>query len=337
MVKSIKEISEQEWTQLLNSSNTASWFQSKQAFDFFAEIPHIVNPFGCGVYRKNILKGICIGFVTMESNPIKQFVTRRAIINGGPLLANDVSQEEVKLLMQNVRHTFGYLPWRERPIYIETRNFNNYSKFKDAFAAAGFTYRKHLNFRVSTLTLEQIHQQMDLGRKRNILSTIKAGASIVENPSEEQLREFYLILQELYHRKVRTPLFSFPFFETLRNQPDSVFMLIEYMGQIIGGTACVKLRDKCLYEWYVCGEDGVYDGVYTSSYATFAAIQYAAKHSIPMFDMMGAGVPNKPNGIRDFKSRFGGKLVEYGRFLSIIHPILYKSGVIGLKLIRHFK
>ena len=334
MIKRIEDILRNEWDELLSVSNTASWFQTGQAYDFFASMSQIVTPFGSGVYRGNQLKGVCIGFVTKHSNPIGQFFTRRAIINGGPMLADDVTLEEVTSLMQTVCQTLKCLSWKQRPIYIETRNFNDYSRYKTAFVAAGFTYQPHLNFHVPTMTVEQINQQMDVGRQRNIRSTIKAGATIVENPSSEQVHTFYLILRDLYRHKVRTPLFPLCFFETLLNQPDSVFLLIEYNERIIGGTACVKLRGRCMYEWYVCGEDGVYDGIYTSSYATYAGLKYAAEHNLPLFDVMGAGIPDEPSGVRDFKARFGGKLVEHGRFLAIIHLDLYRLGKWGVKMLR---
>lgn len=333
IIRRIEDISEKDWNGLLKKSAAASWFQSKQAFDLFISIPNIMHPFGCGVYRNSILKGICIGFVTVESNPIKQFFTRRAIINGGPLLAEDITNEEVTALMQTIRQTLQQSSLQQ-PIYIETRNFNDYSRYKEAFDAAGFSYRPHLDFHVPTSAIEQVNRQLDEGRRRNIRATIKAGAGIIDNPSNEQLYDFYLILKDLYRRKVRTPLFSFSFFEALRRQSDAVFLLVEYKGRIIGGTVCVRMENRCLYEWYVCGEDGLYNGVYASSYATYAALQYAAEHNILMFDMMGAGVPDEPNGVRDFKARFGGRLVEYGRFLSVLHPALYRLGVWGVKMLR---
>ena len=48
---------------------------------------------------------------------------------------------------------------------------------------------------------------------------------------------------------------------------------------------------------------------------------------------MGAGSPDENYGVRDFKARFGGELVEYGRFKKILNPILYEAGKIGLKFI----
>ena len=52
------------------------------------------------------------------------------------------------------------------------------------------------------------------------------------------------------------------------------------------------------------------------------------------FDVMGAGKPNVPYGVRDFKAEFGGQLVEHGRFLHICQPFLYRIGTLGVRLLK---
>jgi len=59
-------------------------------------------------------------------------------------------------------------------------------------------------------------------------------------------------------------------------------------------------------------------------------IDYAAKNGLKFFDFMGAGASDKDYGVRKFKSQFGGKLVEYGRFLRVYNKFLYSLGKIGL-------
>ena len=71
--------------------------------------------------------------------------------------------------------------------------------------------------------------------------------------------------------------------------------------------------------------------------ATWAAIEYGARNGLSYFDFMGAGSPDSDYGVREFKSKFGGKLVNYGRFLRINHPVLYQIGKIGLKLLKVLK
>ena len=91
---------------------------------------------------------------------------------------------------------------------------------------------------------------------------------------------------------------------------------------------------KCLYEWFVCGRDGEWKTVFPSSVATYAGIRYAAEHSMPRFDMMGAGTPDEAYGVRDFKARFGGKEVEHGRFLNVLSAPMYNIGKLGVKILK---
>ena len=163
---------------------------------------------------------------------------------------------------------------------------------------------------------------------------MRDGAHIVESPTIEQVRTFYTILQDLYRIKVRTPLWSWDFFERLYHVEHARYILVELDGQIVGGTACVCLPSKAVYEWYACGLDNCRDDIRPLSVAVWGEMQYAAENGYPLFDFMGAGTPDKPYGVRDFKAEFGGELVEHGRFLCIRKPLLYKIGELGVKFLK---
>jgi len=53
--------------------------------------------------------------------------------------------------------------------------------------------------------------------------------------------------------------------------------------------------------------------------------------------MMGAGKPDESYGVREFKAKFGGNLVEHGRFEMIFNKYLYHIGIIGVKFLKHRK
>ena len=135
--------------------------------------------------------------------------------------------------------------------------------------------------------------------------------------------------------KVKTPLFPFDFFEKLFQLSDSYFLLVEYSDKIVGGTVCVGLKGKALYEMFACGQDGVYKNIFPSELATFSGIQQAVNNGYPVFDMMGAGKPDDGGyGVRDFKLKFGGELVEFGRYDYICNHLLYNIGKLGVKLLK---
>ena len=337
------------WAEMVRKSPTGNWFQTPEAYEFFSSLPELFRPFVVALSGESGLRGVCVGYITVEPNPIKQFATRRAIIIGGPCLADDCSMDEAETLMKAVRQqlVIGNWPLVNAPIYIETRNFNDYSRWKGAFEQAGFSYQPHLNFHVDTSSVEVVEANLGKSRKRDIRTTIREGVTITsiydlglqidDFERERMVHEYYQVLKNLYKTKVKTPLFPESFFQALAKHPDARFLLTELNGKIIGGTVCVAQEDKCLYEWFACGEDGVYPHVFPSCYATYAGIRYAAEHNMPRFDMMGAGKPDEAYGVRDFKAKFGGKEVEYGRFLCVTKPLLYNMGVIGVKLLKKLK
>ena len=321
-----KETDTSQWNALVQKADTATWFQTAEAYTFFASLPSEFKPFVYGVSEKGQLSGIVVGYVTWEKSLLKQFFTRRAIIIGGPLLDNEISNEALSTLLHTVRSELS-----KQAIYIETRNFNDYSHWKDIFRAQGFAYQPHLNFHIDTSSLETALANIGKHRWKYIRLSIRDGATMVENPTIEQC---YAVLAELYRDKVKTPLFSIEFFEKLCRMPNAKFLLVEFEGKIIGGTICVSLPNKALYEWFVCGNDNYHKGIRPSSVATWYGMEYAATHNYPLFDLMGAGVPDKPYGVRDFKAEFGGKLVEHGRFLCVTKPWLYKCGALGVKILK---
>ena len=220
------------------------------------------------------------------------------------------------------------------PIYIETRNFNDYSQWKDIFEINGFAFQPHLNFHVNTTTTEIAQSNIGKHRWKYIRLSMRDEAKIVENPSIEQVRAFYSILQDLYQTKVKTPLWSWEFFEQLYRIEHAKYILVELDGKIVGGTVCVCLPGKAVYEWYACGLDNCRDDIRPLSVAIWGEMQYAAENGYPLFDFMGAGKPDEPYGVRDFKAEFGGELVEHGRFLCIRKPLLYWIGKMGVKWLK---
>lgn len=331
-------INRNEWSRLVAASETGTWFQTSEAYDFYASMPELFIPFAIGLENDGALRAVCVGYVTVEKNAVKQWLTRRAIIVGGPVLADDCTEEEACALMRAVRQRLMIDDrLKKNPIFIESRNFNDYSRWKSAFEKAGFEYVPHLNFHVDTSSVDVVESNLGKSRKRDIRTSLRDGATIIEKPTLEQVREYYAILEHLYKTRVKTPLFPFSFFEKLWQHKDGRFILVALNGEIIGGTVCVEQEGKCLYEWFACGRDGEWKTIFPSTVATYSGIRYAAEHNCPRFDMMGAGKPDEAYGVRDFKAKFGGKEVEHGRFLSVTQPILYQIGKLGVWLLKRLK
>lgn len=371
------EIDKHQWRTLVEQSSYATWFQTPEAYDFYMSVPEEMMPFVIGVSECKVegveckgtensgaelqastpytlhhtpsLKGVVVGYITRARNPLTQFFTRRAIIIGGPLLAEDISDEALAELLKAVKECkvesvkckgtkngkaepLASTPYtlHTTPIYIETRNLHDYSRWKSVFEANGFSYQPHLNIQVACNAQHQMSEQ----RQRQVKKAIKNGAEICEASSEQEIRDWYQILRQLYRQKVRTPLWSEEFFLQFYRNGVGKYLLVKFNGKVIGGMMCPVFNNKAIYEWYVCGLDEEYRELYPSVMATYATIEYAKKQNIEMFDFMGAGKPDIPYGVRDFKMEFGGEQVEHGRYVCVHKPVLYRIGKWGVRWLK---
>lgn len=325
----IHNIDHSAWDGLIKTSSVANWFQTWEAFRFFDSLP-FVEAFAYGVENEGRLKGVVVGHIQKDGGRIKKFLSKRAIITGGPLLDDEIAEEELVVLLNVLKSRL-----KRKAIYIETRNFNDYSRWRRIFEKCGFGYEPHYDIWVDTSDMDVVNEHLGKSRKRDIRVSLRDGATLVTQPTIEQVQAYYSILSDLYKNKVKTPLFPFAFFEKLYQLPSSAFLLVEYGGEIVGGTVCVALQGKTLYEMYACGKDGVHKTIFPSELATFGGLQYAAEHGLPRFDMMGAGRPDDGGyGVRDFKLKFGGDLVELGRNICVCNRLLYSIGKLGIKVLK---
>lgn len=317
------------WSELVKHSPVATWFQTQEAFAFFGSLSFL-EAFAYALETEGHLRGVVVGYIQRDGGRIKRFFSKRVIVLGGPLLADDIKEEELALLLRGLNERVG-----KKAIFVEFRNFNDYSRCRAVFEQCGYQYQPHYDIHVNTTSMEVVNEHLGKSRKRDIRVSMRDGATVITHPTLSQVHEYYGILKSLYETKVKTPLFPLEFFEHLFAMNTAAFLLVEYAGKIVGGTVCVGLPGVALYEMYACGEDGAYKNIFPSEVATFAGLQYAAENGFPRFDMMGAGKPDDGGyGVRDFKLKFGGELLELGRYMHVGKPLLFQIGKLGVRIMK---
>lgn len=325
-IKAIDQIDRKEWNDLLAYSSTASYFQSPECYNFYKSLTFL-EPFGYAVSENNKLVGLACGYIISNGGKFKQYFSRRAVIHGGLLLAEDVSTDAVSELLSSLRESLA-----KKVIYIEIRNCCDFKNYKTLFLQNGFTYHSHLNYLIDTSNPELVKNRYSESKLRQVRKAGEQGVVCKLSKNQSDIDDFYSILAELYKRKVKKPLFPKEFFYKFVHQPNCYLFVVKEDNRVIGGIACAALPSTAVYEWFVCGDTKNYNHLYPSVAATHQGIEFAAKNGYRSFDFMGAGKPNVDYGVREFKERFGGELVEWGRFLFVCNPFLYKMGKLAVNI-----
>jgi len=282
----------------------------------------------------DLYKGVLVAVTQQEYKSPLGYFSSRTVVWGGPLVdetINDtipISQILIKELVKSCKY---------KSIYLEFRNLFDMSSYAGIYSAIGFQYREALNFHVKINKASGSMAGISNSKQRQIKKSLANGAEIIVPDTISLVLEFYSILKNLYSGKVKKPLPDVSFFTSFylytKRYDCGTYLLIKYKGRIVGGIMCPVFNNKVMYEWYVGGLDKETREIYPSVLATYAAINYAESHNYTYFDFMGAGSPNADYGVREFKSKFGGDLVNYGRFIMIFNKPVYKlaSSVLTLK------
>ncbi len=329
--KGFDAIDRLQWRQLLEQSPNRSIFQSPDCYGFYNSLS-FMQAFVFGVSENGVLKGVIVGFLLKDGGKLKQFLSRRAIINGGPLIAEDISDKALTELLSGCVKAL-----KNQAIYIESRNLSDYSAHGNAFEKCGFRYEEHLGYVVETHDAESFVKRIEKRRMQSVRSALKNGVEIITDPTDAELREFYRLLEELYRTRVKTPLYPFEFFQNLAKQDFGLFLLLRYDGKIIGGQVSLCLKGHAVYDLFMTGDDVAYKKLRPSTLATYSGIWYAANNGYRYCDLMGAGKPGQKYGVRDFKASFGGTLVEYGRYQYLCNRFLFRIGTWGVKILKKLK
>ena len=86
------------------------------------------------------------------------------------------------------------------------------------------------------------------------------------------------------------------------------------------------------YDDFYAGADPRHLHRYPNEFMVWKILEWGRLNRFTLFDFGGAGHPDKPYGPREFKRRFGGDLVNFGRFALIHQPFKLMMAKKALKI-----
>jgi lipid II:glycine glycyltransferase (peptidoglycan interpeptide bridge formation enzyme) len=113
------------------------------------------------------------------------------------------------------------------------------------------------------------------------------------------------------------------------------FLLAWIGNDPVAGSAELVYKDT-IYGWYG-GVDRGYSSYVPSEMLMWHILQWGAENGYRLYDFGGAGKPDEAYGVRDFKAKFGGELVCYGRNTRVHAPTRLAMSKVGYQLYRNLK
>lgn len=267
------------------------------------------------------------------NGPLRR-LSARAVVYGGVLCRPDeLGQKALAALLQVYARQH-----HPAAIFTELRNQADCTNLQPVLAAAGFRFEGHLNYLIDLTQPEDVlWRQISRSRRRAIRAAGRRGVEIIEADDEAQVADGYVVLQSIYAR-VQVPLpdqsLFTSAFQVLAPRGMMSLLLARYDGRTIGATFNLQFNGR-VQSWYG-GVDHEARGLAAIEALDWHAICRGREMGLTTFDFGGAGKPDEPYGPRDYKARFGGELVNYGRNTLIHAPRLLRVSQLGYQLTRYY-
>lgn len=286
------------------------------------------------VDEKNNILAILLAVIQKEHKGFFGKFSSRSIIWGGPLVRDNSPD-----LLDKISKKYNDIIKR-KAIYTQFRNLWEWSEEeKKFFQKNGFIYEDHLDIihDLSKPVDEQI-MQMHKGRRKNIRRASRREVEFEELNDVEDINKGYELVKATYKR-ISLPIPDYSFFlnsyKIMMDKEMVKYFAAVNNGKIIGfrGVLCYK---DLIYDWYA-GSSNDHSDKYPNDFLPWKVMEWGHNNGYKTFDFGGAGKPDKEYGVRDYKLKFGGKLVNWGRFKKVHKKFLMKIGKLGFKFLQRNK
>jgi len=272
--------------------------------------------------------------INLRSGPLERLTTRA--VSYGSVLCR--GSEEARAALGLLLTTYAEAVNR-RSLFTELRNLHDVSDLRPVLESCGYVHEDHLNFLVALdLPVEEIQSRIARSTRQAIRKGLRDGnVSITEVCHRDELAAWYRVLEQTY-RNARIPLADLSLFEAafdiLRPLGMVRFVLARVDDAVVACSAELAYKDT-VYGWYG-GSDRRYNRYVPNDLLTWHILEWAATSGYRVYDFGGAGKPGEDYGVRNFKAKFGGGLVGFGRFTQVHAPIRLRVSTAGFHVLRRF-
>lgn len=329
----VQQLDQDRWREFVWNHPEGQIFHTPEMFQAFARARgHRPTLWAVVDQAGQILAMLLPVEITLIDGWLRLFTTR-AVSYGGLLYdPSPAGERAVSLLLQ----TYGKQA-KPPPLFTELRHLSRVDPIRAILHEHGFVYEEHLNYLIDIRKPPQeILQNIGERTRKYIQRGMRQGVvKIVEANKPEQVAICYELLQKTY-RGAGIPLADRSLFEAadqVLRPLDMIRFTLAYVGNTPAASSIELLYKQIVYAWYG-GLDRAYGNFRPNELLTWHILQWGAEHGYAVYDFGGAGKPGEPYGPREYKAKFGGALVNYGRNIRVHAPIKLRASRAGYRLVR---
>lgn len=331
----VNSLDESTWREFIDHQNQSNVFQTPEMFQVWNQIKGCSAKIWAAVDdKKKVLALFTPVDVTLRGGPLHRFTTRSIAYGSVLCVPGQAGKEALNTLLRSYSMNSG-----RYSLFTELRNLSDLSDIQPVLRDGGFVYEDYLDFLINLdLSSSQVFENIGSRTRKNIRRALRKNSINVEIVSDINLLPTWYSLLTKTYQAARVPLADFSLFETAFNILQPLHMITFWLARIgetyVAATAELAYKNT-IYGWY-SGVDRAYASECPGEVLMWRVLEWGAENGYKVYDFGGAGKPNEEYGVRDFKAKFGGQLVCYGRNTWIPNSFIYSVSKVGYSVLRRF-
>ena len=331
----LRSLDKKIWRQFVDEHPQGNIFHSPEMFEVFKRSKGYDPQFWAITDKHGVLLALLLPVhVTLVGGPFYSMTTR-AIAYGSLLAAPG---EKGRIALQQLLRTYKSEMWGEI-LFTELRNLHDMSDLEPLLSDCRFVYEGHLNYLID---LDRPEEELLQSIGRRTRKKIRKGlrdqtVKMSEVTQAADLGHWYEVLKRTYSNS-QVPLADPSLFEAAFDVLYPAGMAKFLLAKIDGVTVSCSVElpyKKSIYGWYG-GTDREYSKYSPNEMLMWHILAWGANHGYQVYDFGGAGKPEEEYGVRDFKAKFSGELVNYGRHVCVHAPLRLVLSEAAYQVFRRF-
>lgn len=329
----VNQLDEALWSTFVDQHPQGNIFHTPEMFHVFQRTKGYTPEFWAAIGRDGQPLVLFLPVhITLRTGLLKM-VTSRSIVFGGILAVDtEEARKALPLVLEEYKRTSG-----QRSVFTELRNVSPVMELQPLLQSSGFTYEDHLNYLIHLdHSPETVFSQIGKRTQRNIRHGLNRGLVRVEEVNSQMDLEQACALLSKTYQAAHVPLADSSLFESAYELllPKGMCMVtIARVGNAPAATSFELLYKDVIYGWYG-GMDREYGSYVPNELLMWSILCWGSEQGFRHYDFGGAGKPSEEYGVRDFKAKFGGELVCYGRNTWVPHSFLMRFCKAGYQVLR---
>ena len=314
----VRQLDEHRWREFVDGHPLGNVFHTPEMFQVFNCAKNYQPEIWAATDQGRVLALHLPVRITLMNGPCKSLTTR-AIVYGSVLWSpSDEGHQALALLLETyVRETRGSF------LFTELRNLVCLDKVQPILQQSGFVYEPHLNYVIDlNRSPEAIFASIGRRTRKNIRRGLRRGHVVVEEVnSREQIEICYGLLDQTY-RAANVPLADRSMLEAafdLLRPRGMVRFTLARVGQSPAAVSVELLYKDVALGWFG-GMDRAFGRYVPNELLIWHILEWGAQNGYRFYNFGGAGKPDEDYPVRDFKAKFGGQLVSFGRNTCVHAP-----------------